>query len=682
MMLKKTRIKTKILLSFMLIGILSVCITGWIVYENAKNSLEETHFNQLTAIRETKRRQIETYFKQIRNQITTFSEDQMIINAMYQFKKVFFEFEMNDAIVSKIEKYTNSVEEYYQDEFLPRLNANIETKKTIEQFWPTVEQFISEDESDPYYHATVLQYLYISNNPHPTGSKDNLDFADDGSEYSLVHSKYHPIIRNYLKSFGFYDIFLIDEETGHIVYSVFKEVDFATSLQAGPYKDTNFANAYKEALNANDKDFVKLVDFAPYGPSYAAPASFIASPIFDGDKKIGVLVFQVPINEINRVMTGDFNWKDEGLGDSGETYIVGSDYKMRNDSRFIIEEPDRYLELLAKIGVSMKVIDLIKSYSTSILFQDVQTEAVEDALKGNKGTKIIKDYRGISVLSSYVPLNIKDVQWVMLSEIDEKEAFLTVNKLRNRILIIIIIVTILVIFTGLVLTITISKAEDQMESSLKEKEVLLKEIHHRVKNNMQVISSLLNMQTRQIKDKKLLNMFRECQNQIRSMSQIHEELYKTEDLAKIEFAVYIRKLAGSLMRSYAIGPDRILLDINVDSVFLGVDVAIPCGLIINELFSNSLKYAFPAIHNVIESKLEDGTKREQGKDKIYINFNSDNNKYTLIYGDNGVGLPYNIKIKDSNTLGLELINTLTQQIRGSIKVDRSKGTEFKITFKV
>ena len=664
-MFTKTRIKTKILLALLLLGIMSVSITGWLVYVNAKNALEKSHFNQLTAIRETKRRQIETYFNQIRNQIITLSENQMIVDAMTQFKNAFMDFEMNDEIVSKIETYTSSIESYYQDEFLPRLNANIKTKRTIEQYWP-------EDDNDPQYHATVLQYSYITNNPHPTGEKDKLDFADDGSEYSLIHSKYHPIIRNYLKKFGFYDIFLIDNETGHIVYSVFKEVDFATNLLAGPYENTNFASTFKEALNANDKEFVKLVDFQPYDPSYAAPASFIASPIFNGDMKIGVLVFQVPINEINRVMTGNFNWEEEGLGKSGETYIVGSDYKMRNDSRFIIEEPNRYFTLLKQIGVDAKVIDLIKSYSTSILFQDVHTEAVEDALKGNKGTKIIKDYRGVDVLSSYVPLNIKDVQWVMLSEIDENEAFLSVYKLRTRILIIIIIVSILVIFTGFVLSVTITKAEDQLESSLKEKEVLLKEVHHRVKNNMQVISSLLNLQSKRIKDKKLLDIFKESQNQIKSMALIHKELYKTKDLAKVDFAKYIRTLTENLMNSCISGTDNIILNINIDNVFLGVDAAIPCGLIINELFTNSLKYAFPFVHTQEVPKDKEG--------EIRIDFHFDNDKYVLSYSDNGVGLPKDFDIRNSTTLGLSLINTLTLQLGGTIEIDSGRGTEFKIMF--
>ena len=124
---------------------------------------------------------------------------------------------------------------------------------------------------------------------------------------------------------------------------------------------------------------------------------------------------------INQVMTGNYNWGNEGLGESGETYIAGSDYKMRNDSRFIIEEPDRYFELIEQIGTDKEVINQIKSHSTSIMFQEIRTDAVGDALNGNTNTKIIDNYRGIPVLSSYTPLSIEDVNWVMLSEIVKEE---------------------------------------------------------------------------------------------------------------------------------------------------------------------------------------------------------------------------------------------------------------------
>ncbi len=204
-------------------------------------------------------------------------------------------------------------------------------------------------------------------------------------------------------------------------------------------------------------------------------------------------------------------------------------------------------------------------------------------------------------------------------------------------------------------------AEERIRTSLKEKEVLLKEVHHRVKNNLQIISSLLNLQSKYIKDDQALEMFKESRNRIRSMTLIHEKLYRSRDLANIDVADYIQNLSSNLFRSYSAG--RVNLRTQVDDILLGVDTAIPCGLIINELVSNSLKHAFP---------------NKQGE--IFVNLHRDNGKFTLIVRDNGVGFPEQLDFRNTDSLGLQLVCTLTDQLDGEIELKRSEGTEFRITF--
>jgi len=209
------------------------------------------------------------------------------------------------------------------------------------------------------------------------------------------------------------------------------------------------------------------------------------------------------------------------------------------------------------------------------------------------------------------------------------------------------------------------KVEKQIKKSLDEKEVLLKEIHHRVKNNLQIISSLLNLRTGHAKNKKIPEFLKESQNRIKSMSLIHEQLYQSKDLAKIDFEEYMRDLTLNLFYSYGTNPEQISVNTNAKNIYLNIDKAISYGLIINELVSNSLKHAFPR-----------GRKGE-----ITIDFSTDkNNKYTLVVSDNGIGFPKNLDIQNTDTLGLKLVNILTQQLQGSIKLDRSQGTKFKITF--
>ncbi len=213
------------------------------------------------------------------------------------------------------------------------------------------------------------------------------------------------------------------------------------------------------------------------------------------------------------------------------------------------------------------------------------------------------------------------------------------------------------------------ESDEKIKASLREKEVLLKEIHHRVKNNLQIISSLLNLQSGYIKDKQSLGMFKESQNRVRSMALIHEKLYQSKDIARIDFAEYIKNLTGNLIRSYGTG-GPVRLKIDADAVSLGIDTAIPCGLIINELVTNALKYAFPD-NRIGEIRIE--LAEIEGE-------NGENSHYRLVIADNGVGLPEGVEIRKTSSLGLQIVTTLTDQIRGHIEVKRENGTAFIITF--
>jgi PAS domain S-box-containing protein len=224
--------------------------------------------------------------------------------------------------------------------------------------------------------------------------------------------------------------------------------------------------------------------------------------------------------------------------------------------------------------------------------------------------------------------------------------------------------------------------EERIIASLKEKEVLLKEIHHRVKNNLQIISSLLNMQAKCIKDENTLNMFMESQNRVRSMALVHEELYQSKDMTRIDFEDYVRNLINYLFRSYGVNSNDIMVRIEIKDVFLGVDMAIPCGLIINELVSNSLKHAFPVYAACVAEKPGGSIygERSKGEGEICISFCSDDNKHTLIVGDNGVSFPEDMDFRNTESLGLQLVNTLAHQLEGTIELDRNGGAKFEIVF--
>jgi len=208
-------------------------------------------------------------------------------------------------------------------------------------------------------------------------------------------------------------------------------------------------------------------------------------------------------------------------------------------------------------------------------------------------------------------------------------------------------------------------AEERLKASLLEKEVLLREIHHRVKNNLQIISSLLNLQSRHIHDEPSLDMFQESRHRVRSMALVHEKLYRSGDMARIDFCEYLQSLANHLFMSYGVNSASVELDVDVKDVYLDINTSIPCGLIVNELVSNSLKHAF--------------TGREKGRIRIVLQ-PENKNKFKLLVSDDGVGLPRSLDVLNTDSLGLQLVTMLVEQLHGTLSIQRNQGTSFEIVF--
>ena len=215
--------------------------------------------------------------------------------------------------------------------------------------------------------------------------------------------------------------------------------------------------------------------------------------------------------------------------------------------------------------------------------------------------------------------------------------------------------------------------ENKLKKSLEEKEILLKEIHHRVKNNLQIISSLLNLQSRYITDEKMLDIYKESQNRVKSMAIIHEKLYQSKDLAKIDFGDYVKSLILDLFHSYGVEKDLIQLDVNIKDILLDINTAIPCGLIVNELVTNSIKHGF-SLHNA-------SIGHNEIKDKISVNVSEDDEFYTMTIYDNGVGFPKDLNFQNTDSLGMQLVINLANQLKGTVELKKEDGTLFTVNFK-
>ncbi|WP_419903137.1 methyl-accepting chemotaxis protein [Kiloniella sp.] len=312
---------------------------------------------------------------------------------------------------------------YSQTSSLVRQELEKELGATLESRSATLKSYLSSIEQDLKTVATnpntltalrsyekgwaelggnqlsTLHQLYITDNPNPLGEKEKLDAASDGSTYSQAHATYHPWFRQFLNERGYYDIFLFNLE-GDLVYTVFKELDYATNLDTGKYNATDLGNAYRAATTDQHTGNLHFFDFKPYAPSNDLPASFISTLITDEQgKAAGVLVFQMPIDRLNAILQ-----VYDGMGEFGETYLVGSDNLMRSNSRF--------------------------SNETTILSQNVQTDPVNQALKNKTGVLEAESYAGHASLAAYKPFEFNGTRWAMVAEISQHEFIEPLHDMR------------------------------------------------------------------------------------------------------------------------------------------------------------------------------------------------------------------------------------------------------------
>jgi len=364
------------------------------IADTAGENFQDISFNQIKSIREIKSSSVKNYFEDRKKLVLTMSQNGFVVDAMKSFTssfpKVKSELDLEDK---KIQAMDARLLNFYEEEFgtkFERLNDKTDDLKNLKRMFRNIP---SNDK--------IVQALYISENENPLGSKDLLYSTKLKCSYTDSHEKFHHYFHEVQKKYGFYDIFLLDPNDGKIVYSVFKELDFATSLIDGPYKDSNFAEAFKKATKLENNN-IFMVDYQQYLPSFNAPASFATAPIYDQGELVGVLAVQFPIDKLNEIMS-----QRDGLKKTGESYLVGPDYLMRSDS--YLDPENRSVESSFRNPQNGKV----------------ETDAVKEVFNGQSGERIIKDYNGNNVLSAFSPIRISDsITWALIVEIDEVEALL------------------------------------------------------------------------------------------------------------------------------------------------------------------------------------------------------------------------------------------------------------------
>ena len=393
-----------LLVALLVMSLLPLALTGLATSWLSSQSLTQAAERQLEVARTITGRRVGDYFANLENQLRALAEDRMVLAALPAlrdgFATVLTDEEVDaDELAAARRDLAGFYTGVFAPEYLRRSGSDVAAAGLAD---------VLGDQ------AAWLQARYIQGNEHPLGSKQLLDAAGNRSAYDRAHALYHPILRSFVEKFGLYDLFLVDARDQTVVYSVFKEVDFGASLAAGPLAQSTFAAAIRQALAAGRRDAVAAGRFEPYLPSYGASAGFIAAPILDGRTVIGAIAFQVPIDKLNAIVG-----ERAGLGETGETYLVGPDRLFRTESRFTEQ-----LGLKTTVGNPKIKVD---------------TAAVKAALDdGTAGTGRILDYRGQAVLSSWEPVTVHrgdgagdpPVTWAVVSEIDVSETEAPMRRLR------------------------------------------------------------------------------------------------------------------------------------------------------------------------------------------------------------------------------------------------------------
>ena len=418
--LKKPRmsLKSKLMLMFLLVSICSMLTITYFSFESGKASISEKIFNQLTGLRNTRSEQITTYFNNLRNQGITLSQDVRLINAMKEFKTAYQELEKSKLPSDAEQKISG----FYRKQYLKVL-AKTEDGNLIPQLFEPRKN-----------SARYLQYYYIASNQNPIGKKYLLNNPGDGSNYSKIHELYHQRFRRIIERYHYEDILLIEPKSGDIVYTAVKQPDFATNLLQGQYNRSHLAKLVKDVIEAKEYNNIQLVDFHSYRPAYGMPVAFLAAPIFEGKELLGVLAIQISGNEINKIVTNNNNWTQDGLGKTGKVYLVAPDLTMRSISRFFVEDPEGFYKSLRSSNYVLEdEIEKIKVYGTTITVLKLDSKLTRAAVEGKQGTRVMTNYRNILVLSSYAPLKIGNWQWGILAEMDLKEAYKPVYEFQKEV---------------------------------------------------------------------------------------------------------------------------------------------------------------------------------------------------------------------------------------------------------
>jgi class 3 adenylate cyclase len=425
------------------VSLISVVLLATVNFVFARLLINESAESQLTAVRDTRVQALEIGAERLQSTVSALALNPSVAEAVTELSREFGE--LNEDITSE---QVDDLTTIYDTEALP----------------PFVAAGVNIDASELVPASVAGRYLqrhYISENPNGPDERDQLDDAGDGSGYSEAHATHHPVLRSLTTNAGMADLLLVDIDSGDVVYSTEKRIDLGTNSLTGPYAEMGLGQVVEKLSTVAVGNSV-ISDTFFYIPTSGEPVFFLASAVRSGSNVIGAVVTEVPVSALTGVMTAEQDWRRLGLGDTGESYIVGADRTLRTDTRAWLQDPDDYLSRHLKQFDDPEATNLIEIVGSPVLVQQVDNAAVTEGLDGNQFIGNVRNYLGTKTLAASGPAAVDGVNWTVVVEIDRSETDAALNSLLRRFVLVLALLLPSIAILGIFLARTLTKPADEL----------------------------------------------------------------------------------------------------------------------------------------------------------------------------------------------------------------------------
>lgn len=433
----------------LLVGVL----IGTAAFLFARQNLQERAVQHVVTLRTDKAARVSDYFDNLRAEITFLGNLRVSNQSVAALQ----------AALPSLSTAVNQVQarermqRYYQGELQQEYarhngGTNVDVKPLLEQMDDT---------------AFALQYQYLASNPNPLGDKHKLEAADQLA-YGKAHADYHERAERFVEASGVKDVYLVDAGSGVVLYSYAKEIDFGTSLLNGPFAKSELGNTFRQVRDQGAQAAFVMSSTNPYLATYDDSATFMATPVRDGNRLVGVLIVRSSIDKLNAIMTHDRKWREGGMGETGETYLVGATGQVQSITRTMAEQPEQYLQLLRDTKTPEAVIKRVEAKKTNVDIVTIESTAIAAARRGESGAELYHDYRGVPVIGAYAPLEVLGRSWTILAEFDQAEAFAPVDALLRQLLLVGVGVLLLTLLVAAVLSTRLARSINRPIATLQD----------------------------------------------------------------------------------------------------------------------------------------------------------------------------------------------------------------------